>query len=206
MPTVALQRVMEQLLDALRYAHDRSILHRDVKPSNILIKKLNPLEIQLADFGVSSTDKAQRGTFVGTLRYKAPEIIPNKKYDAKVDVWSAGVVLAEYSLPSQYFQTIEETANFSPTAVINSIQNLESNKKAFTSLLESMLVEDPGARASSKQALKSVQLLAEPEDNSILEDATASNKEIGDLPPTEVIATIRLAPESLATQDPPSQS
>ena len=206
MPTVALQQVMEQLLGALCYAHGRSILHRDVKPSNVLIQNLNPLEIKLADFGVSSTDKAQRETFVGTLRYKAPEIIPNKKYHARVDVWSAGIILAEYSLPSQYFQNLEETANFTTTTVINSIQNLESSKKSFTSLLESMLVEDPGGRASSKEAFESVRLLAEFEDNSTLEEATVSNEEIGDLLPTEVMATIRHAPGKLATEDSPSQS
>ena len=69
-----------------------------------------------------------------------------------------------------------------------------------------MLVEDPGERSSSKQPLESVRLVPELEDNSILEEANSSNKEVGDLLSTEVLATIRLAPANPATQDPPSQS
>ena len=80
----------------MKHVHDRKILHRDIKGQNIFITKTNILK--LGDFGIArvlnkTQDKAR--TVVGTPYYLSPEIIENKPYSFKSDVWSMGVLLYE---------------------------------------------------------------------------------------------------------------
>lgn len=85
-----------QLVLSLDYVHQRKILHRDVKTQNIFLTHENL--IKLGDFGIARTlantyDQAQ--TFVGTPYYLSPELILEKPYDHRSDVWALGVVLYE---------------------------------------------------------------------------------------------------------------
>ena len=69
-------------------------MHRDIKPENILLSK--NYDIKLCDFGWSILHHNQtRETFCGTFEYMAPEILENKPYDEKVDIWSLGILLYE---------------------------------------------------------------------------------------------------------------
>lgn len=84
------------LSDALLYCHKKSIIHRDVKPSNIMVDyKLDT--IKLIDFGVSGyyNPNVQPTENVGTLHYRAPEILLSARYGADVDVWALACVIAE---------------------------------------------------------------------------------------------------------------
>ncbi|RNA00408.1 serine threonine- kinase Nek11 isoform X2 [Brachionus plicatilis] len=83
-----------QLLSACHYIHSQNILHRNIKPGNILIK--NGI-LKLGDFGVSRELKESEdaSTFIGTPYYMSPEIIKNDKYNSKSDIWSLGCVLYE---------------------------------------------------------------------------------------------------------------
>lgn len=91
-------RLLRQGLDALDWLHTRKpqILHRDIKPDNILIKSYDPLEIRLTDFGLSKQSE-NFDTRVWTPRYTAPELLDSRKngYTDIVDVWSLGVVMLE---------------------------------------------------------------------------------------------------------------
>jgi NIMA (never in mitosis gene a)-related kinase len=84
-----------QLTNAVRYIHDRKILHRDLKTRNIFIKDNN---IKLGDFGISrilagTSDYAT--TFTGTPYYMSPEVLKHDRYNTKSDIWSLGAVLYE---------------------------------------------------------------------------------------------------------------
>ena len=83
-----------QLAQALKYLHDKKILHRDLKLGNILIA--DDITIKLCDFGlaVQLTDLSEeRKTLCGTPNYISPEILNMTPYSFKVDYWSFGCIL-----------------------------------------------------------------------------------------------------------------
>lgn len=85
--------IMVQLLDALQYAHERGVVHRDVKPGNIII--MTDGRLKVADFGIARLDASemtQVGSVIGTPSYMAPEQFLGKPADCRSDLFSAGVV------------------------------------------------------------------------------------------------------------------
>jgi serine/threonine protein kinase len=88
--------IMVALLSALDYAHSQNIVHRDVKPANLLITSNG--QIKLTDFGVARIQNSgdatrTQGTVVGTLKYMSPEQIQGLPVDARADLFAAGVVM-----------------------------------------------------------------------------------------------------------------
>ncbi|XP_024319303.1 putative cyclin-dependent kinase F-2 [Brachypodium distachyon] len=95
-PEADVRRVMRQLLIGARAMHERRIIHRDIKPKNILIGDDDGVKI--CDYGVAMfTAKAELPfAQAGTPSYMAPEVLLEKpEYDERVDLWSLGCVMAE---------------------------------------------------------------------------------------------------------------
>ncbi len=90
-------RIALRLLDALEAAHRSGLVHRDVKPSNILL--CDDGRVKIADFGIAKTDDqtelTQDGALVGTAAYLAPEQLLSEAVDGRTDLYSLGVVLYE---------------------------------------------------------------------------------------------------------------
>ncbi|GAC1652779.1 MAG: hypothetical protein NVS9B1_00840 [Candidatus Dormibacteraceae bacterium] len=100
LPTPQAFAVMHGLLQALDYAHQHQIVHRDVKPENVMLS--NAGEVKVADFGIarlnddSATSNATKtGTTVGTPQYMSPEQVTTSKVDGRSDLYSAGIVCYE---------------------------------------------------------------------------------------------------------------
>jgi len=89
--------IMVQVLDALGHAHSMGILHRDVKPANILINEAGVVKV--TDFGIArflhSERMTREGSIVGTLEYMAPERIRGQDAEVPSDLYSAGAMLFE---------------------------------------------------------------------------------------------------------------
>ena len=93
---------MRDLFQALAHIHSLGIIHRDVKPSNLLMESING-PAYLADFGIAwsydynGTEAADHKiTDVGSTSYRPPEVLFGcKNYNCSLDIWAAGCVLAE---------------------------------------------------------------------------------------------------------------
>ncbi|GAB1608566.1 serine/threonine-protein kinase DCLK1-like [Argonauta hians] len=87
-------RMTHNLVSALAYLHAAGIVHRDVKPENLLVCEMSDgtKVLKLGDFGLATDAKQPLFVVCGTPTYVAPDILSEKGYGLKVDVWAAGVI------------------------------------------------------------------------------------------------------------------
>ena len=106
------QRIQEalhylaQVCDALRVTHSKGIIHRDIKPDNILIAPDHCAKI--TDFGIVHVEEATftpTGALIGTPRYMAPEQVQGTKLDGRADLYSAGIIFYEWLVGTPPFVT-----------------------------------------------------------------------------------------------------
>jgi len=97
LPPAKIKMFMFQLLRGIAFCHEHRVLHRDLKPQNLLINKRG--ELKLADFGLARAFGIPVRTFsheVVTLWYRAPDVLMGStKYSTPIDMWSAGCIFAE---------------------------------------------------------------------------------------------------------------
>lgn len=150
-------RIVCELLDALDFAHDAGVVHRDVKPANVMLDSQR--RAKLADFGVARVqDGAHRsmaGTMVGTPAFMSPEQISGRKIDRRTDIFSAGTILYRFLTGEQPFtgdgawtvaKKIMESDPPPPSSVVKSVS------PAYDAIVGKALAKNPAQRfASAKE-------------------------------------------------------
>ncbi|CAO3590633.1 unnamed protein product [Absidia cylindrospora] len=100
--------MMYQLLKGIAFCHEHCVLHRDLKPQNLLINKKG--ELKLGDFGLARAFGIPVRSYsrdVVTLWYRAPDVLMgSKQYSTSIDLWSAGCIFAEMASGSPLFPVL----------------------------------------------------------------------------------------------------
>ena len=146
-------RIMCELLDALDFAHNAGVIHRDVKPANVMIDLQR--RVKLADFGVARiqdiSEGSQVGTMVGTPAYMSPEQITGGKVDRRTDLFSAGSILYQFLTGDRPFKggawtvanrIVRDEAPL-PSAIVPGVS------RAFDAVVSKALAKDPARRFQS---------------------------------------------------------
>lgn len=159
-PEMKALSIVFQILEALAYMHSKKIIHRDLKPENIIFKtSKHDIDIGVVDLGFATFEKDYRKLFVrcGTPGYVAPEVLNDKDYNCKVDVYSAGIIfyiILTGHIPF-YGNSYKEIVMRNMKGDINfnfSKYKIKVNEDTMD-LLKSMLQKDPRKRISSADAL-----------------------------------------------------
>ncbi|KAL9094956.1 MAG: hypothetical protein Q9165_002906 [Trypethelium subeluteriae] len=192
MGPLIVKKFLSQLIAGTKYCHAHRVLHRDLKPQNLLIDKDGNLK--LADFGLARAFGVPLRTYtheVVTLWYRSPEILlGSRQYSTGVDMWSVGCIFAEMctrkplfpgdseideifkifrilGTPSeQEWPGVTSLPDFKPSFPKWQRSDLGSNVSSLDEdgldLLEGLLMYDPASRISAKQALNHVYFVDEP--------------------------------------------
>jgi eukaryotic-like serine/threonine-protein kinase len=179
--------------DALAYVHGQGLVHRDVKPANVLIS--NAGRVFLADFGIArlvdSAHVTQAGDVLGTPAFFAPEQVSGEQVGPPADVYALGLVLLEcLTGRREYDGTTLEVA----MARLSRPPNVPpSLSPAWRDLLLGMTAQQPGARLSAAQVATRLQRLADGDDR--LPPASAADQATAVIP--------RIVPTAVTTVMPP---
>ncbi len=173
-----------QVLEALRAAHSRGILHRDVKPSNILITDDEPSRVVLTDFGIAQMEGdvtlTQTGLVMGSPAYIPPERVQGERATAASDLWSLGATL--FAAVEGYAPYERQDAMAALSAALSEPVPRPRNAGALTRVLEGLLVREPATRMNGDQALPLLSDVAASRPNPILAAATQFDETMLDHP------------------------
>ena len=147
-----------QVLEALAHAHAKGIVHRDVKPANVILEQGHDVSVRLLDFGLAQLDEAETLTAVGdvpgTLGYIAPERLAGGDATGAADVWSVGVLLWEALAGRHPFWAISplETARRVEAGARPLVTVRPDLPRALCRTVDRLLELSPGRRPRAKQA------------------------------------------------------
>jgi hypothetical protein len=157
-----------QILDALAHAHRAGIVHRDVKPSNVLLENRDGVAVRLLDFGLAQFDGADTLTAVGdvpgTLAYIAPERLAGEDASAASDVWAVGVFLWEALAGRHPFwgMPLQQVAKAIETGAPPLEEERSGLPRRLVTAIERALASDPASRPRASELAMELRNALEP--------------------------------------------
>jgi Protein kinase domain len=148
-----------QVLEALAHAHAQGVVHRDVKPANVMLEDGDEVSVRLLDFGLAQLEHADTLTAVGdvpgTLAYIAPERLAGEEATGAADVWAVGVLLWEALAGRHPFWAVSplETARRVEQGAQQLAELRPDLPRELCRAVDRMLSVDPRKRPTAKQAL-----------------------------------------------------
>lgn len=154
LPEAQVQKIAKQLVQALHYLHSNRVIHRDMKPQNILVGAHG--RVKLCDFGFAramSSNTVVLTSIKGTPLYMAPELVMEQPYDLTVDLWSLGVILYELLVghPPFYTNSIYSLINHIVKDPVEYPADISPDLRSF---LQGLLRKDPRQRLSWPELLR----------------------------------------------------
>jgi tRNA A-37 threonylcarbamoyl transferase component Bud32 len=163
LPPGRVARIGLGILAALKAAHDHGVLHRDVKPANVLIAPEG--RVVLTDFGIARADDSPAltgtGVLVGSPSYISPERARGGHADAAADLWGLGACL--YAAVEGHPPFERDGALASLTAVVTDEPDPPTRAGPLWPVISGLLRKDPDQRLAAEAAEQQLQPLAEPE-------------------------------------------
>jgi serine/threonine-protein kinase len=158
LPPDCVAAVGARVADALDYVHFQGLLHRDVKPANVMVSRDG--EVKLMDFGIAKgeddADLTRAGMLVGSPSYMAPEVLDGAPEAQSSDVWALGVTLYELATGEKPFRgkTAEELFASIARGRFRRVRALAPDcPRRLARIVERCLAKAPGARWKSAGAL-----------------------------------------------------
>lgn len=145
LPPAESVRIMQGVLAGLQYSHERGVVHRDIKPGNIILSTDG--KVKIADFGIArieSSSMTQAGTVMGTPAYMSPEQFMGQTVDARTDIYSAGVMLYQLLTGERPFEG-------GMTAIMHKALNTEPPRPSELSVTAPSALDPVVARAMAKR-------------------------------------------------------
>ncbi|MFI8090286.1 protein kinase [Streptomyces sp. NPDC086080] len=160
----ATARIGLGLLAALRQVHARGVLHRDIKPGNVLVEEAEGRRTVLTDFGIAAIQDAKALTMVGMLvgspDYMAPERVSGRPQGPPSDLWSLGATLCAALAGHSPFTRATTLATLH--AVLYEPPDIPPSAGPLRDILTALLHKDPGARPTLDVLRSTLTLIAHP--------------------------------------------
>ena len=150
-PETKIKDIFKQIYSAVKYLHNKNIIHRDLKTNNIVFLDKEKTHVAIIDFGISSTSCGGDVLKAGTLKYLPPEILTGDtfKNSNKIDMWALGIILyllyfKKFPFDGKDFSEIKKRIHYEPVFYPKNIKI----RKTLINLIDKLLDKDYNTRIS----------------------------------------------------------